>query len=65
MGELILDSVPYPLSCANKNYSVCLGQRGPEPLLGWRVFAQHSEEALEKRRGKEVEFVVSVEEIRK
>ena len=33
--------------------------------MGQGMFAQHSEEPLEKIGGKEAEFVVSIEEIRK
>lgn len=59
--ELTFSSLPYPLSCVNKNYPVCLGQRDPEPRLGWSMFVQHPEELLEKCGRKEMKFVVSVD----
>lgn len=62
--ELTITLVPRPLSCVNKNCSVCLGK---EPLLGWSVFAQLSEEPFGKGGGggEDAEFAIPVEEIRK
>lgn len=64
-GELILASVPHPLSCANKkNCSVCLGKEAQSH--SWTGVCLHSTLKSPLKRGeKEAEFVVSVEEIRK